>query len=408
MTKRLSPKSNILIGTFAVWVKGKRTPINGMIEPLLSFFGPRVARIDLIDGPHPGSERICSIIEIHQKGRLKKTLLAKSSFLLWPLLKLTNVSRTQPFFKIRDLLAVLEWGIFSRQKYQLFVGLEAIYTLAGIILKKLGIAETVVYYVSDYSPNRYPQKWFNDLYLWLDRFCAMHTDFIWDVSKAMHPARIKAGLDPKKSAPEIHVPNALFAEQLNYLPLKKLGPSTLVYAGTFGKENGVDLAIKALPLIKKEIPGIELHICGGNGSDEKRLKKLTKDLKLQQIVTFHGFITDLTKLTRIIQKFQVGIAPYLAIPGSHRWYADATKLRLYLAAGLPVITTQVPPLGKEVAKAGAGLVTEDNEKEFAKAIIKLFGNKTLYQKTRQAAIKYIKNNTWENTYRQALEKIGMI
>ena len=52
----------------------------------------------------------------------------------------------------------------------------------------------MVYYVSDYSPDRYRQKWFNDLYLWLDRQAAMHADIIWDVSPAMQPARVKAGL----------------------------------------------------------------------------------------------------------------------------------------------------------------------------------------------------------------------
>ena len=129
---------NILIATFAVWTKGKRTPINGMIEPLLSFFSPRVTRIDLIDGPHPGSDRVISRIEIYKNGKLQKFFLAKTSFLLYPLLKLTNVSKTQISFKLRDFLAVLEWGIFSGQKYQLFIGLESVNTLAGVILKKLG------------------------------------------------------------------------------------------------------------------------------------------------------------------------------------------------------------------------------------------------------------------------------
>jgi len=380
-----------------------------MIDPLLSFFLPKVNRIDIIEGPHPGSSTLTSKIDIYQKKKLQKTSIGKISALLYPLLKLTNNSlQTQLTFKLRDLLSTLEWGISSGQKYQLFIGLESVYALAGLILKKLGIVKTVVYYISDYSPNRYKQKWFNNFYLWLDRFCAERADFIWDVSRAMQPARIKAGFDPKKSAPEIHVPNALFPKQISYLPARKLQPNTLVYAGTFGKENGVDLAIKAIAIIKKKIPKIKLHIYGGNGLDEKRLNKLTQKLKLQESVFFHGFIRDLVKLSQLIQKCQIGIAPYLAIPGSHRWYADATKLRLYLAAGLPIITTQVPPLGKEVAKAGAGFVTKDNEKDFAQAVIKLFANKKLYQKTHRAAIKYIKNNTWENTYTNALKKMGVL
>jgi len=409
MPRLLTKKSKILIADFSVWDRGKRTSINGNIEALLRFFASRASRVDLIDGPHPGSDRVCSRIEIYQNGKLKKFFLAKSSFLLYPLLKLTNVPKTQISFKIRDLLVVLEWGIFSGQRYKLFIGLESIYTLAGIILRGLGIVETVIYYVSDYCPNRYPQKWFNDLYLWLDRFCAMHADFIWDVSKAMHPARIKAGLDPKKSAPEIHVPNALFPHQIAYLPLKSLNNKIILFSGSLGIENGPDLAIKALPIIKKAVPDVELHFTGGNiPSDEERLKKLTKRMGLGKSVFFHGFIHDVDEFLRLTRGSYIGLAPYINLPTSLRRYADSVKIRAYLASGLPVVTTQVPPLGREIARKGAALIAKDNPKDFAKTVIKLLTDKKLYIKTRRAAIKYIKNNTWENTFTNALKQMGML
>ena len=399
----------ILIANFSVWVKNKRTSINGNIEPLLSFFSPRAARIDLIDGPHPGSDQIISRIEIYQKGKLQKTFSAQSSSLLFPLLKIQNKNDTQVFFKIRDFLAVLEWGLRSREKFDLFIGLESIYALAGLILKKLGVVKTVVYYVSDYSPNRYQQRWLNQLYLWLDRFCCYQADFIWDVSKAMHPARIKAGLDPKKSAPEIHVPNALFPHQIKWLPLKLSNKKMLLYSGTLGLENGPDLAIKSLLIIKKTLPGVELHFTGDNvPANKSRLKKLAKKLKLENSIVFHGFVQDVNEYFKLIRSAYLGLAPYRAFSGSPRWYADSIKIRAYLGAGLPVVTTQVPPLGKEIAAAGAGLITRDNPQDFAQAVIKLLVDKKLYQKTRQAAIKYIKKNTWENTYQKALLKMNLL
>jgi glycosyltransferase involved in cell wall biosynthesis len=405
--EKLDKNSKVLIGTFAVWDKNRRVQaISGMIEPLLNFFCPRVSRVDLIDGPHPGSSQVISLVEIHQKGKRRKDYSLKTARLLSPLLKIKNTSRTQIIFKIRDLLATLEWGLISGQKYQLFIGLESIYTLMAIFLKKLGKVEAVVYYVSDFSPNRYPQKWFNKLYLWLDRFCAMHADFIWDVSEAMHPARIKAGLDPKKSAPDIHAPNAPNTA-VEYKPLAKLKPLSLVYAGGFGSENGIDLAIKAMPRVIKKIPKANLHIYGWPPEIEKKLKKLTRELRVEKNVFFHGFINGQAKLSRHLRQYQLALAPYRATPGSHRWYADAIKIRHYLSCGLPIITTPVPPLGKEVVKAGAGLIAKDNEKEFAKAIIKMLEKKTVYHKARQAAIAFIKDNTWENTYTNALKKMRM-
>lgn len=409
MAQLLTKKSKVLIADFSVWANGKRTSINGNIEALLSFFSPKVARVDLIDGPHPGSDRVISRFEIYKNEKLQRIYQSKTSFLLYPFLKLTNNSKTQISFKIRDFLSTLEQGISSGQKYQLFIGLESIYTLAGLVLKKLGIIKTVVYYVSDYAPSRYPEKWFNDVYLWLDRFCCQHADFIWDVSKAMHPARIKAGLDAQKSAPEIHVPNALFPKQINYLPLKSLNDKIILFSGSLGLENGPDLAIKAFPIIKKAVPKTELHFTGGNiPSDEERLRKLVRKMKLEKSVLFHGFIQDVDEFLRLTRSAYIGLAPYVDIPRSHRKYADSIKIRAYLASGLPIVTTYVPPLGKEAVAAGAGLITRDKPQEFARAVIKLLKDKKLYQKTRQAAIRYIKNNTWENTFTNALREMGFI
>ena len=152
-------------------------------------------------------------------------------------------------------------------------------------------------------------------------------------------------------------------------------------------------------------PQVKLHIYGGGENDLKRLNKLTEKLNLQKYVIFHGFVTDQIKLSNEIRKYRIGLATYKAIPGSPRWWADATKIRLYLAAGLPTITTQVPPLGKELIGANAGIVTLDNAEETAKAIIKLFSNPTLYKNMRENAIKKAKNNLWENTYTNALSKM---
>ena len=406
--RQLDKDSKVLIASFSLWEKGKRSHINGNIKPLLSFFTPRVDQVDLIDGLHPGSDQTATIIETYRRGRKTKISQVQISKLLSPILNLTNINKTQISFKIRDFLSVLEWVIKSKEKYDLFIGLESIYTLAAILLKKTGRIRTVVYYVSDYSPNRYSQKWFNNLYLWLDRFSATNADFIWDVSSAMQPARIKAGLDPKKSAPNIHVPNARFPEMIKYLPFKDTQPFSLVYAGGFGKINGPGLAIEAMPWVIKKIPQSQLYFYGWPKDKEDQLKKLAKKLKVTENCSFHGFVSSESRLTKALQKYRLGLAPYRAIPNSIRWYADAIKIRHYLSCGLPVVTTQVPPLGKEIEKAGAGLVTQDKPKEFAQAIIKLLGNQNRYQETRRAAIAYIKDNTWENSFSQALKKMKLL
>lgn len=404
----MAKKLSIMFATFSPWEKGLRLPTNGMIEPMLKFFLPKSEKFVLIDEPHPGSDRVIPVIETYSKGKLIKK--SGSSILvnwLYPLLILRNSVGTRIPFKIRDFLASVDYYLQNKSKFDVFIGLESINAIAGIFLKKLGAVKKVIYYVSDYSPKRYKGGWFNKTYLALDKYAAAHADYIWDVSLAMMPERVKQGLNRNNMQKTIHVPNALYPEQINYLPLEKTEPFSLVFAGTLGAENGPDIAVKAMGLITKRYPKAKLHIYGGGESDLKRLGKLVENLKLDGNIIFHGFMTDQIKLSNEIKSYRIGLAPYKAIKGSPRFWADATKIRLYLAAGLPVITTQVPPLGKELLEANAGIVTKDNAKETAVAVIKLFSNPEIYKTLRQNAVKKAKNNTWENTYSKAIAKMNL-
>lgn len=400
--------NSLVIATFSSWKNGKRTPTNGMIEPLLSFFGSRSQEITLLDCPHPGSDDIVPKVEIYRKGELTNR---KTFFILFPplfILKKFNILKTQPTFKVRDFVTAYQILVFKKNKIDLYIGLESIFTIVGILFKKVGKVKTVVYYVSDYSPNRYSSKFFNAFYLWLDRFCVTHADYIWDVSSAMQPARIKYGLDIKKSRPVIHVPNALFPWQMKFRKISDLKPYSIAFAGTIGPENGLDLAVEALPLIIKRIPKVKLYILGGGlPGEEKKVTRIIKKLKLEKYVVNYGFISDLSKLSSILSSCMIGLAPYRAIPNSVRWYADATKLRLYFANGLPAISTFVAPLAKETAEKGCTIVTGDNKEEFAEAILILLTNRNKYLGFRKTAINYAKTNTWENTYSQALKKMNI-
>jgi len=234
---------------------------------------------------------------------------------------------------------------------------------------------------------------------------AMHSDYIWDVSLAMQPARLSVGLESKKSAKVIHVPNALFKEQIINNSFSKREENSLVFMGTLGLENGPDIAIKAMSEIVKKIPTVKLHIIGGGGKgfEQEYLEKLTKKYHLEKNVVFYGFISNVKKISSVIRNFQIALAPYKMIAGSIRLYGDATKIRQYTAAGLPIITTKVPPLGKEVEKKHAAVVIEDNSHAFAETVMQLLKNKKKLLAMSRSAYNFAKNNSWENTYGNAIK-----
>lgn len=400
---KLNLRSKVLIATFSPWKNGIRLPINGNVEPMVDFFTKRVAETVLIDQPYPESDFLLPRVEIYKGKKLSK--IAKVSwylYFIYPFLQFANSNKTHIAFKLRDLLSVLDVGMRG-VNWDYFIGFESINAIGGIFLRKIGKVKRVIYYVSDYSPSRYGNAIFNSLYLWLDRYAARNADVIWDVSPAMHVARIKAGANEKECAPVLIVPNALYPEQIKFESIDKIEPLSIVFMGTLGPENGPDLAIEALPQVLKKFPRAKLHIVGGGR--EKELQKFARKLKVESNIVFHGFIASREEVSKTIRKFMIGLAPYIHFEGSPRLYGDATKIRAYMAAGLPVITTTVPPLGREALKKGAAIIVNDKKGEIADAIITLFRDEKRYLEMRKNAMKFAKNNTWENEYELAFKKM---
>ncbi len=405
----LNKDSSVFIATFSLYEIGRRLPKNGMVEPMLSFFVPKVKTLLLLDQPHLTSDTINPFIEKYENGKLIKKY-SLSAFLYFPIYLYCLTERsglTRISHKLRDFFSVIFIGLTQKDKYGLFIGLEAVNAIAGIILKKIGKVETVVYYVSDYSPNRFSKfgrKRLNSLYLWLDRFCVEHADFTWDVSPAMQEGRLKNGLDTQKKYNVIHVPNGLFPSQIKSLPISQRTPASLIYLGTLEPDFGVELAIRAFREVKNKNPKALLRIIGG-GKELLSLKKLAQKLKLENSVIFYGFVEDNDEAARIVRTSYIGLAPYRAFPESIRWYGDAGKIRQYLASGLPVVTTHVPPLGKYIVEKGAGIMTTDTVESFSGGIMKLLSDDGLYKKLSFAAEKISKDNTWENAYSKVLQNM---
>lgn len=399
----------IIFATFSPWIKGKRSPTNGMIEPMVYYFTPKTKRFVLIDQPHPGSDKVIPMIEIYENGKYKKSTQSSLAVSwLYPVLTFHKTLKTSIAFKVRDFLSVLDFVFRDNNHYHIFIGLESINTLAGILLRKFGFVDKVVYYVTDFSLHRYNNFFLNKLYLLLDRLAFQYSDHIWDVSRAMMPARIKAGLNPKIEKSSIYVPISLFSNQINSSGKEKKIPMSLVYAGTLKKENGPDLAILTLKKVLREVPQARLHIfTDGEDIEIQALRDLIDRLGLHDKVFFHGLLSNETNLIKDLRHFMIGLAPYKALPESPRWWADATRIRLYLAAGLPVVTTQVPPISQDLIETKSGLVVKDRVKYLSAAVISLLRDKNLYRKIKQNAIIHAKNNTWDKVYSKALKNTGI-
>lgn len=409
MKKLLSNRLRILFATFSPYKNGRRESTNGNVEPMIAFFAPRTDTFILIDQPHTGSSLVSPIVELYKKGTLVKTYQFTPWYLrlLYAILTRmhTTDNDTSILFKLRDFVTSVLVGRGTGFVADYFIGFESVHALAGIVLKRLGRVKHAVYYVSDYSPMRYSNLLKNWLYIMLDRYCCYASDYVWDVSRAMQSARVRSGLNPTKSAPVIHVPNALDRRYIKHLPVAKRIPYSLVFMGTLGYENGPDVAIEALTHVIPKFPKTQLHIIGKGEGETQRLRNLAKKLAVETHVTFHGFIADTAAMFSLLRRFMIALAPYRAVEGSVRWYGDSLKLRAYAAAGLPIITSPVPPLGRELAGLEAAVITGDNGEEVAAAVMDFFAQPKLYSKYFTNVIRFAKHNTWDVTFANALKQM---
>jgi glycosyltransferase involved in cell wall biosynthesis len=64
------------------------------------------------------------------------------------------------------------------------------------------------------------------------------------------------------------------------------------------KNKGVDIAIRALALLPKEIKEKIIYSVAGDGEEKENLEKLAKELRVENIVKFLGFVPDAKKLLK--------------------------------------------------------------------------------------------------------------
>lgn len=329
-----------------------------------------------------------SQIELYEDGRL-----TKESKLRFP--------RIPIFFSyLKDVLATFLFVIKTRKKFDVYVGADSLNLFSGLLLKKMGIIKRLVYYCHSYHKKRFNSKFNNFIYHLLDKKAINSSDFIWSLSERLTLLREKQGVPKKKN---MWVPVGINFNDIERLPAHKIDRKKIVFTGLLTEKNGVELSIKSLPIIIKEIPDIKLIIVG-SGPLENKLKSMVKKYELDNFVKFLGYVGH-NKMMDFLPKCGIGIAPYAPMPDSTLLTTDPTKIKEYLACGLPVITTGISEIAQYIKKYECGFVIRYNKKDFADAIIALIKNDRLFFKYRKNSIEFAKNYDWNNIFNRVYNKV---
>ena len=316
--------------------------------------------------------------------------------------KFIDVFSNQILSVIKDVILSFFW-ILREGRFDVFVGVDATNTFVGILLKKIGFINKVIFYTIDYVPKRFENRILNTIYHFLDKFAVAYSDSVWNLSSIMVGEREKRGVSAKYREKQIVVPVGT-ESGVKQIPFKKIKRFHVVHMGHLIKKQGVQLFIEAIPEIVKKIPQFHAEIIGG-GEYEIELKKLADKLSVSNYLTFYGFIENLGEVERLLSYCAVSIAPYVDSEDNYVRYTDPGKVKAYLTASLPLIITRVPAIALEIERRKCGIAINYNKHQLASAVVKLLSNKTTLMNYRKNAYNMGKEYRWDKVFKKALKTL---
>lgn len=180
------------------------------------------------------------------------------------------------------------------------------------------------------------------------------TDAVADYARARGapaPRVVSNGVDPARFA----------------TPPRFEGAFTAGFIGTLKPWHDTATLVAALPHVRASVPEARLLIVG-DGPEGARLEAQAASLGLVDAVEFTGALTP-DAVPAALARMHAGVAPYR---GDAPFYFSPLKLYEYLAAGLPVVTSDVGDLARVVGRSGAGrVVPPDAPKHLAQTLVEL-------------------------------------
>ena len=303
---------------------------------------------------------------------------------------------------IIEIILTFFWVVTRRKKYDLFVGVDNLNAFVGVLLRKMGVVKKVIFYTIDYVPVRFKNKQLNAIYHWLDKFCLTYADEVWNVSPRIVEGRERIkGLKKTKYTNQKVVPIGVWLKNIKPVPWQRVKKHQLLFVGHLLEKQGAQLVIRAIPEVVKKVPDFHFLVIGG-GEYETALKRLVKKKKLAQYVTFTGWIKNRKQLEAAMRDSGLAIAMYKKEKNSFTYYADPTKLKDYLAMGLPILLTDVPYNAREIERKKCGVIVKYNKKNIAEAIIQMIKDKKKLLVYRQNALACAKAFDWGVIFSEAL------
>ena len=356
--------------------------------------GPTEALIEYLKKKRRGFVAILNPLEYCEEK--KRTVLYVTKGKIIRRIAPPNLKEPAIFSWMFDFILVLWFSLSTKGTIDVFIGCDPLNASAGALLKKLGKVKKLIFYSIDWSEKRFANTIINSIYYFLDAMCTREFSVNWCVTENLIKLREKQGIDKKRL---LLVPVGVTTKGIPN-PLKvPYDKYALVFLGALEKTKGIELVIESWPEIKKKIPQARLIVIGKTpkGIVDTSYEEILRELEDVKVV---GVLEHSDVLKRL-PYYGVGLAPYSYDKDSVTRYADPSRIKDYLACGLPVITTKIPDVHREISDNKAGIIVDYNPKSFIEGIEDI--TSTGYSKFRLLAAKLGKKYVWKTIFDKAFK-----
>ena len=160
------------------------------------------------------------------------------------------------------------------------------------------------------------------------------------------------------------IPHAVFDPPTGYAPTEP-GGTTLLFFGLIREYKGLDVLLRALPLVAERVPEVRLVVAGDPLDPAEPLQELARELGVAERVEWRlRYVLD-DEIAALFDAAAVAVLPYRELDSSG-------VLATALGVGRPAVVTDVGSLGTIVRAYGAGrVVPRDDPEALAAACVKL-------------------------------------
>ena len=204
------------------------------------------------------------------------------------------------------------------------------------------------------------------------------SDYVISITEDLKTHLVAMGIEKNKI---FVLPNTLNHENYKIIPKIHSDEFRVGTISRFVKKKGIDVFIKAIKILKNQNITPKVYI-GGSGEEEKNLKKLSKDLGLDDLITFTGWVDSKEEFFANIDLF--------CLPSLHEPFGIIILESMQF--NTPIISTKTEgPLEILTDMEDSLLVESNNPEQIAEKIKICIENRNIMNKISENALIKLKN-----------------